>query len=101
MNKYFEFNEVFIDFSLSFLINVFNIFKNVDFVMNNQILFLENFEKYFEKEEWFDIFIDIYISNLHNIDKSNYNKMSLFYYKNLDEFYIFLNIKYLNDNNDN
>ena len=51
MNKHFELSEILIDFSLSFLMNAFSMFKNVDFAINDQILFLESFEKYFEKEK--------------------------------------------------
>ena len=51
MNKHFELDEVLIDFSLSFLTNAFNTFKNVDFVISDQMLFLESFEEYFEREE--------------------------------------------------
>src|SRR5436190_24104996 len=55
MDKHFEFDEVLIDSLLNPLMNAFNMFKNVDFVINDQVLFLENFEKYFEREKWFDI----------------------------------------------
>ena len=51
MNKHFELDEILIDSSLNLLTNTFNAFKNVDFAMSDQVLFLENFEKYFEKEE--------------------------------------------------
>src|SRR5947207_16000070 len=69
MNKHFELDEVLIDFSLSSLTNAFNAFKNVDFAISDQMLFLESFEKYFEEKKWFDIFVDIHISDLRNIDK--------------------------------
>ena len=83
MNKHFELDEVLIDFSLNLLMNAFSAFKNVDFVMSDQVLFLENFEKYFEKEE---------------CDKSNHSKTSLLYHRNLDEFHVFLNAEYPSDN---
>src|SRR5947207_13082654 len=51
MNKHFELDEIFIDSLLNLLTNAFNMFKNIDFIISDQILFLENFEKYFEKRE--------------------------------------------------
>ena len=35
INKYFELNEILIDFLLNLLINTFNISKNVDYIINN------------------------------------------------------------------
>ena len=100
MNKHFELDEVLIDFSLNLLMNVFSAFKNVDFAMSDQMLFLESFEKYFEREKWFDIFVDIHISDLRSIDKPDHNKASLLYHKNLDEFHVFLNTEYSSNNDD-
>ena len=51
MNKHFELGGVLIGSLLSFLANAFSVFKDVGFVMSDQMLFLESFEEYFEREE--------------------------------------------------
>ena len=100
MDKHFELDEVLIDSSLNLLTNAFSSFKNIDFVISDQVLFLESFEEYFEEGEWFDIFVDIHIPDLRSVDKSGRSKASLLYHRNLDEFHVFLNIEYSSDDDD-